>query len=201
MKMISCVFVKLKGLFLGILSLFRRALCLSRRRGQSLDCGDEDLQTVSVVTSHRGARTKNEPERDWNTWDDTPRTVEEHIEVYRQKLSRKADDQGEREPEIDFFGDMEPKVVRQTKVLIRTDKEPEKNFSRLTAASDATIPYAAELEDWVDDSKSGWEEVNEDASRLIREKRREQRAQQKMQRQKDVSTNQGFAERIGNRKI
>uniref|UniRef100_A0A6B2E9K8 Putative conserved secreted protein n=1 Tax=Phlebotomus kandelakii TaxID=1109342 RepID=A0A6B2E9K8_9DIPT len=198
--MISCVFVKLKGLFLGILSLFRRALCLTRRRGQSMDSGDEILQAVSVVTSHRSSRTKNEPERDWNTWDESPRTVEEHIEVYRQKMARKNEDSSENEPEMDFFGDMEPKVMRQTKVLIRTDSEPEKNFSRLTA-TDASIPYAAELEDWMDESKSGWEEVNEDATKLIREKRREMRAQQKMNRQKDVSTNQGFAERIGNRKI
>uniref|UniRef100_A0A7G3AYZ9 Putative receptor-binding cancer antigen n=1 Tax=Lutzomyia longipalpis TaxID=7200 RepID=A0A7G3AYZ9_LUTLO len=199
--MISCVFVKLKGLFLGILSLFRRALCFSRRRGQSPETADEVLQAVSVVTTHRGSRTKSEhPERDWNTWDDSPRTVEEHIEVYRQRLARTEQKNEMREPDIDFFGDMEPKVVKQTKVLIRTDNEPEKKFSRLTATTDATIPYAAELEDWLDESKSGWEEVNEDASKLIREKRREQRAQQKMQRHKDVSTNQGFAERIGNRK-
>jgi hypothetical protein len=25
-------------------------------------------------------------ERDWNSWDDKPRTVEEHIEVYRENL-------------------------------------------------------------------------------------------------------------------
>lgn len=26
-------------------------------------------------------------DRDWNSWDDTPQTVDEHIELYRQKLS------------------------------------------------------------------------------------------------------------------
>ncbi|XP_055711806.1 uncharacterized protein LOC129806951 [Phlebotomus papatasi] len=104
-KMISYVFVKLKGLFLGILTLFRRALCFSRRRGQSLDSGDEVLQAVSVVTSHRSSRNKNEPERDWNTWDESPRTVEEHIEVYRQKLARRSDEKNDtREPDMDFFG-------------------------------------------------------------------------------------------------
>lgn len=25
-------------------------------------------------------------ERDWNSWDDKPRTIEEHIEVYRENL-------------------------------------------------------------------------------------------------------------------
>lgn len=28
----------------------------------------------------------SQAERDWNSWDDTPRTVDEHIEQYRQKL-------------------------------------------------------------------------------------------------------------------
>lgn len=27
-------------------------------------------------------------ERDWNTWDDSPRTVTEHIEQYRQRLAK-----------------------------------------------------------------------------------------------------------------
>ncbi|GAB0096003.1 uncharacterized protein DMENIID0001_114510 [Sergentomyia squamirostris] len=203
--MISCVFGKVKSFFLGIVTLLRRALCFTRRRRNSLDASDEILQAVNVVSSHRGSRGKNEMDRDWNTWDETPRTVEEHIEVYRQQMAQKVVHNSEMtEPDLDFFGGMEPKVIKQTKVLIKKGNEPsaENKFSRLTATTDATIPYAAELEDWIDESKSGWEEVNEDASKLIREKRREMRAQQKAERQKDASNSiQGFAERIGNRKI
>lgn len=33
-------------------------------------------------------------ERDWNSWDDKPRTVEEHIEQYRESLVKP------KEPEI-----------------------------------------------------------------------------------------------------
>lgn len=33
-------------------------------------------------------------ERDWNSWDDQPRTIEEHIEVYRENLVKP------KEPEI-----------------------------------------------------------------------------------------------------
>lgn len=38
--------------------------------------------------------------RDWNSWDDSPRTVSEHIEEYRQKMAQiqKSD-----EPRIDYF--------------------------------------------------------------------------------------------------
>lgn len=41
-------------------------------------------------------------DRDWNSWDDSPRTVDEHIEQYRQKLVQPpATDK--QEPAIDFF--------------------------------------------------------------------------------------------------
>lgn len=41
-------------------------------------------------------------DRDWNSWDDSPRTVTEHIEQYRQKLAQpKAVD--DNEPAVDFF--------------------------------------------------------------------------------------------------
>jgi hypothetical protein len=33
-------------------------------------------------------------ERDWNSWDDQPRTIEEHIEVYRENLVKT------KEPEV-----------------------------------------------------------------------------------------------------
>lgn len=42
------------------------------------------------------------PERDWNSWDDTPRTVEEHIEQYRQHIAKPPTPQTE-EHEPDFF--------------------------------------------------------------------------------------------------
>lgn len=40
-------------------------------------------------------------ERDWNSWDDAPRTINEHIEKYRQKLAEPPP--MAKEPAIDFF--------------------------------------------------------------------------------------------------
>lgn len=42
------------------------------------------------------------PERDWNSWDDSPRTVQEHIEQYRQHIAKPPTPQTE-EQEPDFF--------------------------------------------------------------------------------------------------
>lgn len=41
-------------------------------------------------------------DRDWNSWDDSPRTVNEHIQQYRQKLVQPKTVE-DNEPTIDFF--------------------------------------------------------------------------------------------------
>ena len=89
---------------------------------------------------------------------------------------------------------MAPKVSKQKKVFIDKNKAATENFSRLQATSAATIPrlQTAELEDWSDadneDAETGWDEVSDEATKaMIREKRREARAQrqQRLQQQKE----------------
>lgn len=81
---------------------------------------------------------------------------------------------------------MTPKVKKQKKVFIETNKNAPENFSRLQATTAAIIPHpqTAELEDWSDennddnDKTAGWDEVNDEITKqMIREKRREARAQ------------------------
>lgn len=91
---------------------------------------------------------------------------------------------------------MTPKVVKQQKLFIATNKNNEsENFSRLQATSAANIPHfqTAELEDLSDENADdgeqtgGWDVINDDmAKQIIREKRREARAQrnQRIQQQK-----------------
>lgn len=42
-------------------------------------------------------------DRDWNSWDDAPRTVDEHIELYRQKLALQNSPPPAEAKEPDFF--------------------------------------------------------------------------------------------------
>lgn len=91
-------------------------------------------------------------DRDWNSWDDTPRTVEEHIEKYREQMAQKSQlptlqpGQGEVEPEPDYFGDMEPTSIKQAKIFIATQAEEEEvarqSFNRLQATVQADIPIS-----------------------------------------------------------
>lgn len=225
------IFGRIKALFLAFISVFRRAFCcFSRRRKPSLT-GCDVLSSVSVIQNDNSQHARNkdyviyllnicsftrksifilfQAERDWNSWDDTPRTVDEHIEQYRQRLAKPKTPplQG---PELDFFQvrffkntkcrqfqssiflqDMTPKIIRQTKVLIKTENpEPvQTDFSRLQATSAANIPIvqSAELEDWDDDDpQHGWDDASDEATKaLIREKRREMRAQRKMEQQQE----------------
>ncbi|XP_055305459.1 uncharacterized protein LOC129570082 [Sitodiplosis mosellana] len=185
---------RFKSLLLSLITLFRRALCcFSRRRKSSFsDC--EVLTSVNVVQSSNCSRHRNEDERDWNSWDDSPRTVGEHIEQYRQKLAKPNIGEENQEPSVDFFQDMVPKVVKPKKMFIDQNKAATENFSRLQATSAAIIPrlQTAELEDWSDvdnedNVETGWDEVSDEATKaMIREKRREARAQrhQRLQQQK-----------------
>lgn len=169
---------RIKIIILGIIGAFRRALCcFSRRRKPSqTDC--EILQSVNVV-SDTGRSTevslfvkqlgislliyiyRQGGEKDWNSWDDTPRTVQEHIDHYRQKLARPPTPK-EPEPEPDFFQvflgrydlfrfwyfheipqDMTPQIKPQPKIFIPTKLEStQTDFSRLQATTDIPIPLA-----------------------------------------------------------
>lgn len=85
--------------------------------------------------------------------------------------------------------------MKQKKVFIATNKDESENFSRLQATSAAHIPHftqSAELEDLSDENvddneQTGWDVINDEvAKQIIREKRREARAQrnQRIQQQK-----------------
>ncbi|XP_030381337.1 uncharacterized protein LOC115629134 isoform X2 [Scaptodrosophila lebanonensis] len=106
------VLQQIKMLLLGIITLCRRALCCFSRRRKLSHVNNEDhqLQAVNVIVergefatthqqSHRGGTLD---QRDWNSWDDSPRTVEEHIEQYRQRMAQPPTPPKE-EPEPDFF--------------------------------------------------------------------------------------------------
>lgn len=106
------VLQQIKMLLLGIITLCRRALCCFSRRRKLSHSGGDQLQAVMIgdfaATASTGASggatgtTGNSKERDWNSWDDSPRTVEEHIEQYRQRMAQPPTPPKE-EPEPDFF--------------------------------------------------------------------------------------------------
>lgn len=84
---------------------------------------------------------------------------------------------------------MVPKVKKQKKMYVDTGNNTGDNFSRLQATGAASIPHiqTAELEDWSDNEQdengpAGWEEIDDENTRqMIREKKREIRAQKQQQ--------------------
>ncbi|XP_063695475.1 uncharacterized protein LOC134826901 [Culicoides brevitarsis] len=179
---LNCICSRIKSIFLTFLGLFKRALCIINRRRPS-DSHFEPLETISIVRTNNYSNTK---EKDWNTWDDTPRTVEEHIEKYREKLA-KPPTPTEVAQEPDFFAmeGLVPKIIKQEKILIATNdnETPQNNnFSRLQATAD--IAVNSELKDWEELEQQGWEEADDESTKqMIREKRKELRHQQRQQQQ------------------
>lgn len=99
---------------------------------------------------------------------------------------------------------MTPKIITQTKVLVRTASSEQPNFSRLTAPTAIIPSVGPDLEDWADDNQpniaAGWEELDDEHTKnMIREKRREQRHHlHQVQQQQKSSRNhssQAFAQR------
>lgn len=200
---LNVVIARIKVFFLSIIGALRRAMCCFSRRRKS---SDSDLQFVNVVKTEYSPSRTNESDRDWNSWDDTPRTVEEHIEQYRQKLGRPPTPK-EPEPEPDLFGDMMPEIKPQPVYYLGPKTEQKTDFSRLEAKTDIPIALEPELEDWSDETAidAGWDELDPEATKkLIREKRKELRHQrQAAAKQKDgiryqnqLTNNNTIAERI-----
>lgn len=105
---------------LFILRIFRQALCCFSRKRLDNDASDR-LEVVNVVNdSPKFSKGKNvvssfcknffrnlknffKMERDWNSWDDKPRTVEEHIEQYRENLVKPKEPESPVEENLDLF--------------------------------------------------------------------------------------------------
>ncbi|CRK89855.1 CLUMA_CG003429, isoform A [Clunio marinus] len=169
----------IKKFFLFFLRIFRRALCcFSRKRSDSKSDYEGRLEVVNVVDDSPNFKKSNTLDRDWNSWDDKPRTIEEHIEVYRENLVKPKEPELVSETQnIDLFADMAPKIIKQKKVLINQGKQEQPSFSRLEATASAEIPIINELEDWNENQQAGWDEINDqNTKKLIRETRKELRA-------------------------
>lgn len=92
-------------------------------------------------------------ERDWNSWDDAPRTISEHIEVYRENLVKPKDPEPVNEIDTvteDLFAELAPKIVKQQKIYLNQGAggggdDNQDNFSRLSAGVAAEIPISVNI--------------------------------------------------------
>ncbi|XP_053682269.1 receptor-binding cancer antigen expressed on SiSo cells [Sabethes cyaneus] len=172
-------------------ALLKRILCcecLRRRRASRVEC--ETLSSVNVVQD-ANRRYKHVVQKDWNSWDDTPETVEEHIERYREQLVAPASpSEPPPEEQIDYFRDMAPTIVAQQKICIANEQDnggsQDGRFNRLTAKID--IPVVDGLDDWEEDTdgqgRDGWDDADENTTKqLIRQTRKELRQQRQQQQQ------------------
>ncbi|XP_039958987.1 uncharacterized protein LOC126759662 [Bactrocera neohumeralis] len=192
------VIQQVKAVLLSIIKLLRRMMCcfsFGRRRKPSfsepmeikivVDGGQATLPVGAQSPSSTRLSQTQHVERDWNTWDDSPRTVTEHIEQYRQRLAKPpTPPPAEQEP--DFFTELAPVIKPQPKYYLGDDNTDKANFSRLEAKTDVPITMNADLEDWVDDSvDGGWDELDtEQTKQLIRENRRQMRQQRQQKNSK-----------------
>lgn len=195
---------KLKSLVFVIISIFRRALvCIKRRHSK---CEVIPLTHVVSNTEHSS---------NWEEWEEEnssqePKTVQDHINLYRKQKFQLVSDP---EEQLNFFEDMTPHITKQTKILLNKDFSNgihSQSTNRLNILEDTVnilfcffykvkiygFQILPELVEWEDNS--GWEGEN-DAQKLLRETKkieREQRALQKQQKRHENKINRSLGSKM-----
>ncbi|KAJ8937373.1 hypothetical protein NQ314_011921 [Rhamnusium bicolor] len=189
---------KIKSFILIFVNLFRRALCCLRGRRRS-SC--DSVPLTHVISN--GEEAKGDFQN-WGDWEDTganskPKTVHDHIELYRKQaqVARQGQESPDPEEQLNFFEDMTPKITKQTKILINTNQgESGNSLNRLNFVEDSVnaVP-TTELREW--EETSGWEgeTLDYDAQKVLREKKRQERErkawEQQQKRQEKMSRSLG----------
>ncbi|VEN36039.1 unnamed protein product [Callosobruchus maculatus] len=183
---ISVVVNKIKCLILLIVNLFRRALCCFKRRRRD---SNSECEPLTHVVSGRDEESFQNWEWEENLAHKEPKTVQDHIELYRKQKTQavKSKDWNELEEQLNFFEDMTPNITKQMKVVLNTNQHHETNQSsgnRLNFDENCVNAIITEeLREW--DESSGWENelLDHDAQKALREKKRQEREQRAWEQQ------------------
>lgn len=182
----------LRKFLLFFVRILRQIFCCFGRKRTESNSHDDRLETINVIKSDSGreynrngtvsfmrqnwvelfnfhlsllhTRIIQVVERDWNSWDDSPRTVSEHIQVYRENLVKPAEPEPVNEVEqLDLFAELQPQIVKQQKFYLNQgsgNNQDNSNFSRLTAGVDAEIPISVSSVDGLHHSIVEWYKFN-----------------------------------------
>lgn len=169
--------LQLKSLVLSLVNTFQRAFCCFRKRKLSYR---ETEQLTQVISNEDFPNSDNWSEWGHNAFKEEPKTVKDYIERYRDNTiklhSEKLDEPQEQE---NFFEDMAPQIIRQTKVLIKNKNDEFSGLkgNRLSVTDDrVNVACSSELGEW--DENSGWEGENlldQEAQRVLREQKKLER--------------------------
>ncbi|XP_029650108.1 receptor-binding cancer antigen expressed on SiSo cells [Octopus sinensis] len=172
MKILVNFVKKIFNIVFLILSPVRRLICRRRRHS------DTPILPLNAVYSapHTVSTSSLPPEGELQPWE----SWEMEDPEYKSSRNRNKSENGEQEPDIDFFQDMAPKIKRTTKILVKKDSNEklENPANRLAMTSEFPVTQDTELGIWEENGKC-WEEASEDLSwqvdATIKEKKRVER--------------------------
>ncbi|XP_046446097.1 receptor-binding cancer antigen expressed on SiSo cells-like [Daphnia pulex] len=171
---------RIKGLILIILNVFKRVMCIFNKRRRK-PSGDVIMECVVTESSTDKNRDKMIP---WNTWEEKPATVEDHIEQYRKSLTKLRSASEEIAHEPDFFNDMTPEIKTSNSLKLNFRPLPnqqqqqkvtfdiQENFDSLLLSP----PGLGEIVDEDEDPTStGWDADAEDINAVLKQQKMEER--------------------------
>ena len=185
-EMILYLVNKLKAVTLGLLGLLSKIICCFKRRRRN---SDQDIpvnihQSSSSRFINDVAAATNWDDDDWDSCEividkqnSEPRTTSDHIAAYRQQLvttvRQNSVPEASDEPDIDLFEGMAPDITKQRKVFIGQDSPGRDVGSRLTVINtDPITSLGAELENWEDNTNTGWDDQENDLTETLRSHKR-----------------------------
>ncbi|KAK6626716.1 hypothetical protein RUM44_009192 [Polyplax serrata] len=179
-------------IFQFLLRVFNKALCCFRRR-RRLSCDPVPLTNIGVVPN-----VDNDSDvQMWNSWGDTDGKgptmittgkpidpVQQQIEMYRQQRMALSQSEKEEELKIDYFQDMAPKIIKQTKMFLQPKENEDYINSKHYSLAPDPVFNSSELGVWEDTQT--WEDETEQAWDMLREKKKIEREERLAKQQKKL---------------
>lgn len=189
------IFSKVKFLIVSLVELFRYVCCFRKSR-RKLSSEFVPLSSVGVIPSEKLLQITTDDDHYRNSIPDSvrqPRNVQDHINQYRQQKLRQLSSETSEEVQPDFFQDMQPKIIRQKKVLITTNENQNPSHSMSSRLSFTPISQGNELAAWEEmESTGNWDVDESNTDQILREKRlqeRERRMLENMKKRMDKDRN------------
>ncbi|XP_002734325.1 uncharacterized protein LOC100371719 [Saccoglossus kowalevskii] len=152
MKVVQFNLLKICSIFTIIYGLFKRAMCLMKRRRNS-DALPVSMNSLSVPdnTTHDIPSTEPIELQDWDDWggENGPTSI---------RVDSGQPNEESEEPEVDFFAEMAPKIKKPPIIRKKVETSSFGFPNRLSMDAGVIPQTTSELETWNEYESNAWED-------------------------------------------
>ncbi|XP_041361134.1 receptor-binding cancer antigen expressed on SiSo cells-like [Gigantopelta aegis] len=206
--MIKVIWNIIKFIFGTVFKIFspvKKLICRRRKHSESdisVPLNDHFSTSIDMTVTQSVPGSEVEMQS-WDSWGMDEQSRQKQIQNAHSQhyAQRQAKEEEEEEPDIDFFGDMQPEFRKAAKIKLKRKQEDEINKAAITSrlAVNSEVPLVgSELGSW-EDSGNAWsdetaEDLSWEAEAAMKDKRRLERLersqeQQRKKHEREMKTN------------